>query len=146
MEMNIIPANSRSHWKRLCGAFFLGVFLLFAAKSPAGGWVLPQEPQEPPVEKEDDNSFDPVRAATDMDVGDFYFRRGSYDAAILRYQDATRHKPNFALAYYKLGLAYDKKHDKTKAIEAYKKYLEILPKGSYAKHCSERIEKLGKQT
>lgn len=121
---------------------FAGILLLFVSRPLLRAQT--QEPQEPD-EKEDDNSFDPVRAAKDITVGDFYFKKGSYDAAILRYRDATRHKPNFALAYYKLGQAYDKKHDKTNAIEAYKKYLEILPKGSYSKHCRERIKKLGKE-
>ncbi len=101
----------------------------------------PQEPQQP-QESEDENTFDPVRAAKDMQVGDFYFRRGNYDAAIMRYKDAAQHRPNFAIPYLRIAKAYEKKKDLKSAIEAYQKYLQILPKGKDAPYARKQIEEL----
>lgn len=80
-----------------------------------------------------------------MKVGDFYFRKGNYDSAILRYKDAARHRPGFAVPYARMGKVYEKKHDPKLAIEAYKKYLEMLPKGADAPRARKQIEKLEKE-
>lgn len=129
-------------WRKIFSSLFF-VVLVFLGVSFSTLRVHAQEPEE--EMEEDNDSFDPVRAAKDMKIGDFYFKKRSYDAAIKRYQDAARHKPNFAIPYLKMGTAYEKKHDSKSAIEAYKKYLELLPKGKDAQHARKRIEKLGRQ-
>lgn len=108
--------------------------LIFGAQEPA-----PQETQA------QDDTFDPVQAYNDMKVGDFYFKKGRYDAAISRYRDAARHRPGFAIPYLRIAKAYEKKREPKGAIEAYEKYLEILPKGSDAPYAKKQIEKLKRE-
>lgn len=121
------------------GCYLAGILALLLSG------VILQAYQPPPQEPEEEDTFDPYQAQKDMKVGDFYFKKGSYDAAIARYRDAARHKPNFAIPYLKIGEAYEKKHDPKNAIEAYKKYLEILPKGKEAPYARKRIEKLERE-
>ncbi|MBZ5552266.1 MAG: tetratricopeptide repeat protein [Acidobacteriia bacterium] len=100
-----------------------------------------QEPASQETQAQDDTA-DPVQAYNDMKIGDFYFKKGRYDAAIARYRDAARHRPGFAIPYLRIAKAYEKKHEPKGAIEAYEKYLEILPKGSEAPFAKKQIEKL----
>lgn len=126
-------------WRKIFSSLFFAALFFFGVSFSA----LRVHAQEPEEEMEEDNdSFDPVRAAKDMKVGDFYFKKRSYDAAIKRYQDAIKHRPNYAIPYLRIGEAYEKKHDAKSAIEAYKKYLEILPKGKDASYARKRIEQL----
>jgi tetratricopeptide (TPR) repeat protein len=125
-------------WQCLVLTACLGcVFLLFSCTS-----LRAQPPEQEPQENEDEGGFSPLRAARDMKVGDYYFNKGKYDAAIKRYLDAALHRPNFAVPYLKIGSAYEKKKNYKSAIEAFGKYLEILPKGKDAAFAREQIEKL----
>jgi tetratricopeptide (TPR) repeat protein len=126
-----------------------GPLLVFLALTVVGLFlgsevVQAQEPSKEEPEVQDD-SFDPVRAYNDMKIGDYYFKKGRYDAAIARYEDAARHKPGYAIPYLRIAKAREKKHDTKGAIEAYKKYLEILPKGSDAPDAKKQIEKLERE-
>lgn len=99
--------------------------------------VSAQEPQ--------DYSYDPFKAEKNLEVGQFHLRRGNYDAAIERLQDALRFKPGFARPMQLLGEAYEKKGFKPEAIEWYAKYLETLPGAPNAGKIRKRIEKLKKE-
>ena len=50
-----------------------------------------------------------------------------FDAAIESYKQALRIKPDFADAYYNMGVALNDKGDPEAAIESYKKALRIKP-------------------
>jgi tetratricopeptide (TPR) repeat protein len=95
------------------------------------------EPAETPAEPAGP-SFDPLHAQRSLDVGTFYLRKGSYDAAIDRFLEASNYQPSLAMPWKMLGETYEKKHENQKAIEAYNKYLQILPRASDAA----RIKKL----
>ncbi len=69
-------------------------------------------------------------------------KKGNYDAAIERFEDAARSKPNFAQPYRLLGEAYEKKGAKAEAVKAYQKYLEILPSAGDAGKIRKRIAQL----
>lgn len=90
-----------------------------------------------------DANYDPFHAAQDIDVGMFYLHKGDYDAAIDRFKDAIRLKPNFAKPRLLLGELYEKRGDKADAIRYYKEFLEILPDGPDSKKVRGRLEKLG---
>ena len=47
-------------------------------------------------------------AAHDVDVGDTYFEEKNYRAALFRYQDAAKQKPDDAAIEVRLGRAYEK--------------------------------------
>src|ERR1700674_2575191 len=71
--------------------------------------------------------FDPLHAQRSLDVGTFYLRKGSYDAAIDRFVEASNYQPTLAMPWQLLGEAYEKKREYAKAAESYNKYLQILP-------------------
>jgi tetratricopeptide (TPR) repeat protein len=84
-----------------------------------------------------------------MEIGTFYMKKGKYDAAIDRFQEAANYQPALASPWRLLGEAYEKKHDKAHAIESYKKYLEVFPGAEDAAKVQKRIavleEKAGQQ-
>ncbi len=73
-------------------------------------------------------------------------KTGNVDAAIDRFEDATRFQPGLAKPWRLLGEAYEKKHADKKAIESYKKYLEILPRAEDAAKVKKRIAAIEQKT
>jgi tetratricopeptide (TPR) repeat protein len=111
------------------------------------GKPAPQQPQEQAPPEEDESlvpkeySFNPLQASKELKIGNYYFKKGNYRAAALRFQEATRWDGTLAEAYLRLGEAKEKQHDKKAAAEAYAKYLEIAPD---AKDAAEVKKRLGK--
>ncbi len=103
------------------------------------GWNVSAQAQQ------EETPFDPLRAAKAVEVGEFYMRRKNYDAAISRFEEAVYFKPNYALAYLRLGQAYEKALRQVDALRAYRKYLEILPTGKDAGWVRKRIDELEHQ-
>ena len=97
-------------------------------------------PKAPPAS--DLTTYDPVTAEEDVEVGQFYIRKGDVDAAIGRFQDAIRLRSNFAKPRLLAAEAFEKKGDKVNAVKYYKEYLQVLPKAPDAKKIQGRIEKL----
>jgi tetratricopeptide (TPR) repeat protein len=108
-----------------------------AAPPERAGAAQPQpiSPSTPPLPPSDASPeaassepvFDPLHAARSVEVGTFYMKKGNYDAAIGRFEDATRLQPSLAEPWKLMGEAYEKKHAYGKAVESYKKYLELFP-------------------
>jgi Flp pilus assembly protein TadD len=69
-------------------------------------------------------------------------RKGDIDAAITRFQDAVRLRPNFAKARQLLGEAYEKKGDRAAAVKCYQEYLQVFPGAPDTKKIQKKIEKL----
>lgn len=90
------------------------------------------------------HSYDPHRAAKDIEVGDFYYHKKEYRAAASRYQGALEWKPNDAIATFRLAQAEEKLGEKADALQNYRQYLKILPDGDFAKDAKEAIERLSK--
>jgi tetratricopeptide (TPR) repeat protein len=90
-------------------------------------------------------AWDPLKANKDMEVGTFYFKKGNYDAAIDRFQEAARLQPGLASPYLRLGETYEKTKNLPKAVASYRKYLELYRAAPDAKTVSKRIEELEKQ-
>jgi Flp pilus assembly protein TadD len=86
--------------------------------------------------------WDPHRAAKDIEVGDFYFKRGNYHAAEDRYREALYYKDNDALATYRLAICLEKMDRPEEARQEYQRYLEILPHGAEAENAKKAIERL----
>lgn len=86
--------------------------------------------------------WDPHKAAKDVEVGDFYFRRKNYKAAIARYKDALIYKSNDAIAQYRLAESLDKTGNTQEAVDHYKAYLKILPNGPAAKDAQKAIDRI----
>jgi tetratricopeptide (TPR) repeat protein len=90
----------------------------------------------------DQPTWDPLRAEKDLDVGQFYLKKGDLDAAIDRFQDAAAAKPGFAIPYRYLGEAQEKKGDKREALKSYRRYLDLYPHAEDAKKIQKKIDKL----
>jgi len=139
----------------------------------SGGLVAAQEPPPPPAQQPDDAgsvpaapakktppkankdnaaesapdqpTWDPLRAEKDLQVGQYYMRKGDVDAAIDRFQDAALAKPGYAIPFRYLGEAQEKKGLKKPAIKSYQRYLDLYPKAEDAEKIRKRIEKLYKE-
>jgi tetratricopeptide (TPR) repeat protein len=143
---------------------FAAVFLLFAA-SPGRAQEPPQESSSKPASPPDDMkpkssakqkkdsatqnapdqpAWDPLRAEKDLEVGQYYMKKGDLDAAIDRFQDATVAKPGYAIPFRYLAEAQEKKGLKKQAIKSYQRYLDLYPHAEDADKVRKKIDKLYK--
>jgi tetratricopeptide (TPR) repeat protein len=90
----------------------------------------------------DQPTWDPLRAEKDLEVGQYYMRKGDVDAAIDRFQDATTAKPGYAIPFRYLGEAQEKKGLKKQAIASYSRYLELYPHAEDGDKIRKKIDKL----
>jgi tetratricopeptide (TPR) repeat protein len=88
--------------------------------------------------------WNPMKALKNVEVGDYYFKRKNYKAALDRYKEALYYKENDAIASFRLAVCQEKLGDKTEAIKYYEQYLKILPEGQYAKDAHAALAKLDK--
>jgi Tfp pilus assembly protein PilF len=87
-------------------------------------------------------SFNPVQSELEVAVGDQYFSKGNYTAALSRYDAATKWNDGNAIAWLRLAQTREKKSDPRAARAAYEKYLEIAPTGKDAADVKKRLAKL----
>jgi tetratricopeptide (TPR) repeat protein len=73
-----------------------------------------------PVDECDDKMEMTLKAAHDVDVGDYYFEQKNYHGALLRYNDALEEKPGDIAIHVRLGRAFEKLNQVPQAIEQYK--------------------------
>jgi len=142
------------------------IFLLFAAwpvhaqepqpessSKPASPPNDGMKPKSPAKQKKDtatknapdQPAWDPLRAEKDLEVGQYYMKKGDLDAAIDRFQDATAAKPGYAVPFKYLGEAQEKKGLKKQAIKSYQRYLDLYPHAEDGDKVRKRIEKLWKE-
>jgi tetratricopeptide (TPR) repeat protein len=88
------------------------------------------------------HTFDPHRASKDIEVGDFYFKKKNYSAALERYREALVYKPNDAFANFRIGQALEKLARLEEAGERYQEYLKIMPNGPQAEEAKKALEKI----
>jgi tetratricopeptide (TPR) repeat protein len=90
-------------------------------------------------------SWDPHKAAKNVEVGDFYFKRKNYRAAEDRYREALRYKDNDAVATIRLAECLEKLGIWDDARTEYESYLKILPHGPQASEAQKAIDRLKAQ-
>ena len=123
----------------------MGIVLAQEPKPPKTPPPKEQQQQEEAPPEEDESlkpkvfSFNPLEAARDIRVGNYYFKRGKYPAALSRYQEATKWNPNMAEAYLHIGETAEKMKDKKTAKEAYKKYIEMAPDSKEAERLKKKV-------
>lgn len=92
-----------------------------------------EQPEEGELEDEGDvtalHPYDPHKAEKNIEVGDFYYKRKNYKAAISRYREALAWKPNDPLAAFKLAKALEDDGQLAEAHRYYVAYLELEPGG-----------------
>jgi tetratricopeptide (TPR) repeat protein len=92
----------------------------------------------------DQPAWDPLRADKDMQVGQYYMKKGDVDAAIDRFEDAIVAKPGYAIPYLYLGEAQEKKGQKRRAAKSYTRYLDLYPHAEDAAKIRKKIDQLYK--
>ena len=88
------------------------------------------------------HAWDPHKAAKDVEVGDFYFKRKNYRAAEDRYREALFYKNNDAVATMRLAICLEKLDRPDEARKEYESYLRILPHGPEAEAAQKAVERL----
>ena len=86
--------------------------------------------------------WNPHKAAKDVEVGDFYFKRKNYRAAEDRYREALLYKDNDAIATFRLAVCLEKMDQPDDAGKEYESYLKILPHGPQAEEAQKAIKRL----
>jgi tetratricopeptide (TPR) repeat protein len=87
--------------------------------------------------------WSPLKAMKDIEVGDFYFKRKNYKAALERYKEALYYKDGDAVASFRLAVCQEKLGDKAEAKKYYEQYLKILPEGPFAKDARASLDRFG---
>ena len=129
--------------------------LWMALAAPAFQQKPPPAPPEPPesdeslVEKQ--YQFNPLQASREMKVGEFYWKKGSWSSAAMRFQEATRWNPQLAEAFLRLGETHEKMarsmppadrgRQMAAARQAYAKFLELAPEDRRAAAIRKKVPK-----
>ena len=87
-------------------------------------------------------AWNPHKAEKDVEVGDFYFKRKNYRAALDRYREALYYKYDDAVAMFRLGVCQEKIGEGEEARKAYQSYLRILPHGPFANEAQQGLGRL----
>jgi len=66
-----------------------------------------------------------LKAAHDVEVGDYSFAANNYGGALLRYKDAAEEKPGDAAIHVRLGRVFEKLSQLPQAMEQYKAAQEL---------------------
>ena len=138
---------------RVCKFLFLsalaGYPMVVGAQTPA----TPQQPApkqaEPPDETnppEEDESvapkkyvLNPLEAKRNIEVGNFYWKKGDYRGALDRYRDATHYNPSSAEAFLRVGEAEEKLHNADKAKTAFEKVIKLAPDSKFAAEAKKKL-------
>jgi tetratricopeptide (TPR) repeat protein len=116
-----------------------------AGESSSKESQLPPMPGSESGDVQELHPYNPHKADKNVEVGDFYFKRGNYRAAESRYAEALLYMSNHATATYKLAEAQEKLAKTAEARKNYEKYLKILPQGEYAEPAKKALTRLDAQ-
>ena len=113
-----------------------------AKEHPSSSDILTEEGSAGGGDTTEFHPWNPHKAAKDIEVGDYYFKRKNYIGAESRYREALLYKENDAVATYKLAVCLEKMNRPDEALEQYEGYLKILPNGPEAGEAKKAIERL----
>ena len=120
-----------------------------AKEHPQSADILADEGTAGGADVSEFHPWNPHKAAKDIEVGDYYFKRKNYVGAESRYREALLYKDNDAEATYKLAVCLEKLERPDEALAQYESYLKILPYGleaPIAKKAVERLKSAGETT
>jgi tetratricopeptide (TPR) repeat protein len=100
---------------------------------------VPEEPDDSVTEL---HRWDPHMAQKNIEIGDFYFKRENYLAALSRYCEALTYKQDDAVATFRIAEVLDKSRDLAGARTYYQAYLKVLPRGPFAGQCKKALDRI----
>ncbi len=124
--------------------FLLALFCIFVGSGL--GQVKPPPAVDPPEEDETlvkekkEYEFNPIQALSEIKIGNYYMKKGSYRAASGRFLEATLWDPTNPEGFYELGRAHERAGNQKGKREAWTKFLELAPED---KRAAEVRKKLG---
>lgn len=86
----------------------------------------------------------PLLCEQNISIGNFYYKKKNYEAAISRYLEAIEYQTDSARAYDALTRAYEKSDQPAKAAAAYRQFLEKNPDSPKSRDFRVRLAKLEK--
>jgi tetratricopeptide (TPR) repeat protein len=107
---------------------------------------LPAQAEEP--QETESKPYVPPPPWKSVEIGDYYLKRKSYRAALSRYKEAAKNDPYNAQSYLGMGRVYDRLGLRQKALDNYRKYLDLLPstkEAAEARDVHEAIARLERQ-
>jgi len=114
------------------------------ASEPKDGQKI-EEGQLPPDEDKtnakEQYSFNPLQSKKDVTVGEFYFKKGDFKAAAMRFREATKWNEGNAEAWLRLGDAEDRMKDPKAARNAWEKFLQLAPEAKNAPEVRRKLDK-----
>jgi tetratricopeptide (TPR) repeat protein len=119
------------------------VFLLALLASSARSFAQPPDEANPPEEDESRAPktyvLNPLESERNIKVGNYYWDKKNYRAALGRYQDATRYNPSSQEAFFKVGEAEQKLKHKDAAKVAFQKVIQLAPDSKLAHEAKRKL-------
>jgi hypothetical protein len=98
-----------------------------------------------PADKCDEVMEMALKAAHDVEVGDYSFAANNYEGALLRYKDAAEEKPGDAAIHVRLGRVFEKLGQLPQAMEQYKAAQELAGPAKWSDEAKAAILRLQKR-
>ncbi len=119
---------------------------VYNAQTPAPQKQTEQQPPDETNPPEEDETvapkkyvLNPLEAKRNIEIGNFYWKKGDYLGALDRYKDATHYNPNSAEAFLKVGEAHEKLHNSDKAKAAFEKVIKLAPDSKFAAEAKKKL-------
>jgi tetratricopeptide (TPR) repeat protein len=117
------------------------------ATSPAATSTAPSQssPDEANPPEEDESvapekfALDPLESDRNLKVGDYYWHKGKYRAALGRYERATKYNPSSAEAFFKVGEAEQKLKNQDAAKIAFQRVIQLAPDSKLAHDARKKL-------
>jgi tetratricopeptide (TPR) repeat protein len=100
------------------------------------------------MEEEDDSAapekfvLNPLESERNVKVGNFYWHKGAFRAALKRYEYATKYNPSSPEAFFKVGEAEEKLKNRDAAKLAYRKVLDLAPDSKLGREAKKKLASL----
>ncbi len=114
-----------------------------AESRPAG--AEDSSSSKPPVDECNEALGRALEAAHNVEVGDYYFEKQNYSAALSRYKDAVALKPNDAAIHVRLGRVLEKTGDLLQARREYETAEKIAAPEKWSEEARNALARLQQQ-
>ncbi len=84
-------------------------------------------------------ALDPLESDRNVRVGNYYWHKGKYRAALGRYERAAKYNPNSAEAFFKVGEAEEKLKNRDAAAIAFQRVIRIDPESKLAHEAKKKL-------
>ncbi len=137
-------------WFALASGILLEVRSQALAQNPAPSSQQPsppvqQVPDETTLPEEDETVapekfvLNPLESDRNVRVGNYYWHKGKFRAALKRYEWATKYNPSSAEAFFKVGEAEEKLKNTGAARLAFQKVMDLAPDSKLAHEAKKKL-------